>query len=454
MGLKMNDEIRINKIQLNNFRFFIDDEDNNTFELDGKNMLVYGENGSGKSSIFKAFEMLSKIGNMDISNEFNENKNIFKNDLDSFINFEFTNNEILEINDDSDINDSIGFINNLSVFMPILSYQKLLDISYEVKQRDNPKNLYDFFETILSKFPIGDSKILQDLKDDKDKRYPDEFEKILNKDLIESINIFLNEFNQGFKLEKIEFNAYFSIINLDIEYFDNPIKKYQNFLNEARLSTLAISIYFAIIKKQFSLLENDALKILVLDDLLISLDMNNRLSLIDILKNEFSDFQIFFFTHDKGLFESFKDKMSWKSFEIYVEKNDGYETPFIKKSKNLLEQAKYHYLKYEYKCSANIARQYLEKLLCILIPPSQLVNKNCKDLDLSAIMDRGISLEESKKSPNQDIINGIKKLKTYTRIILNPNSHNEDINIYKKEIGDVIEVLKILNKNINKHNKK
>lgn len=49
--------IKIDKITLNNFKFFIDEEEHNTFELNGQNMLVYGENGSGKSSIYKAFEI-------------------------------------------------------------------------------------------------------------------------------------------------------------------------------------------------------------------------------------------------------------------------------------------------------------------------------------------------------------------------------------------------------------
>ena len=50
--------IKINKTKLNNFRFFIDVEEYNTFDVGGQNMLVYGENGSEKSSLFRAFEEL------------------------------------------------------------------------------------------------------------------------------------------------------------------------------------------------------------------------------------------------------------------------------------------------------------------------------------------------------------------------------------------------------------
>jgi AAA15 family ATPase/GTPase len=67
--------IKIKKIQLQNFRFFTDEEENNTFEIEGKNMLIYGENGSGKSSLFKAFEFLAKPTISE--EEFEKNINIF-----------------------------------------------------------------------------------------------------------------------------------------------------------------------------------------------------------------------------------------------------------------------------------------------------------------------------------------------------------------------------------------
>ena len=43
----------IKEITLYNFKAFYGE---NTIKLDGKNLLLYGENGSGKSSIYWAFE--------------------------------------------------------------------------------------------------------------------------------------------------------------------------------------------------------------------------------------------------------------------------------------------------------------------------------------------------------------------------------------------------------------
>ena len=67
-------------------------------------------------------------------------------------------------------------------------------------------------------------------------------------------------------------------ILLTIKFFEREIPTHQSFLNEAKLSAIAIAIYFSSI-----LLQPDSeLKILALDDVLIGLDMSNRLPVIDI----------------------------------------------------------------------------------------------------------------------------------------------------------------------------
>ena len=439
---KIMTNIKINKIQLSNFRFFIDDEKNNTFEVNGQNMLIYGENGSGKSSLFKAFEYLSKISNTDISNEFKKDKNIFNIEKESFINFEFDNGETLEIIDDSDTNSDLVFINNLSVFMPMLEYKDILEISYETNTKNDTKNLYGFFEQILKEYPIGDSKVLRNLNEAQDERYFDILKKILNDELFDTINLFLEEFNQGFKIEKINFSAVYRTIRLDIDYFGEIKSNYHNFLNEARLSALAISIYFAIIKKQFSLLENNSLKILVLDDLLISLDMGNRLSLIKILKSEFSDYQVFFFTHDKSLFEILKDKMDWKSYEIYV--NDtkyDYEVPLIVKKETYLTRGREEFKNERYDCSANLLRKYSEELLFKYLPKKQRYSDTCDKLQLNVLFQKTLTLS---KDNDSEINILIKELQSFNKTLFNPQSHNDDRNLYKKELKDAIDVLEEL----------
>jgi len=76
--------IRISRIKFVNYKFF-----HGTFELPvgGENLLIYGENVSGKSSIYRALELLTrdKIENL------GESLNIFSNSGEVEVEFGFTN---------------------------------------------------------------------------------------------------------------------------------------------------------------------------------------------------------------------------------------------------------------------------------------------------------------------------------------------------------------------------
>ena len=440
---RINNDITITKIQLANFRFFINEENNNTFEPNNHGMLIYGENGSGKSSLFKAFNFLSKTQISE--NEFRDNKNIFNLENPTSLNFEFSNGKTpLEINDDNLTVDSEDtFITNLSIFKPILNYQKLLRLSYnENSSANEQKNLYTFFEKILEDYPIGGTS--KSLKEFEDEEYFEYFKDIIQNQLFANINLFLEKFNHGFKMTKIKLSGIGKKAFLEIDYFEKDITnhKYHLFLNEARLSALGMSVYFAIIKKQFDLLENDSLKILVLDDLLISLDMNNRLSLIKILQDEFMDYQIFFFTHEKGLFDLFKEKMNLKAYEIYVSKKDNYEVPFIKQSNSLIKQAIQQKDTYNYGCSANLLRQATEELLCRFLKDELTIGDRCKVLDLDRLLRQAIKFGDK----NEETVTNLRKLKTFKRVLLNDASHYNDTNIYKTELEEAIEVIESLDK--------
>ena len=87
--------------------------------------------------------------------------------------------------------------------------------------------------------------------------------------------------------------------SLTVEFFDKDIREHHRFLNEAKLSAIAISIYFSSILLQ----PESELKILALDDVLIGLDMSNRLPVLDVLDEDFADYQIFLTTYDKAWYE-------------------------------------------------------------------------------------------------------------------------------------------------------
>ena len=107
-------------------------------------------------------------------------------------------------------------------------------------------------------------------------------------------------------------------IPLEVDFFDENIRSHHLFLNEAKLSAIAISIYLSSI-----LLLPDpksGLRILALDDVLIGLDMSNRFPVLDILQEDFKDYQIFLMTYDKAWYEIVKqrtDQKDWKYAEFY-----------------------------------------------------------------------------------------------------------------------------------------
>lgn len=91
------------------------------------------------------------------------------------------------------------------------------------------------------------------------------------------------------------------IIELHLQIDGNVITRPQSFLNEAKLTQLALSVRFA--ASLVNLHESD-LKLLVLDDLLVSLDMSNRMKVVEILLSAtFANYQKVILTHDLGFFQ-------------------------------------------------------------------------------------------------------------------------------------------------------
>lgn len=439
--------IKISSIKLTNYRFFYgDDDQNNKFDFDGKNVLIYGENGSGKSSLYKALELLAK--NEIETGYFSIEKNLFSED-GSKIEFVFTNREELTLDSDTEDKETLKirkptFLNKLDIFKPMLDYKKLLNIHYapnETKQI----NIYNMLKETLKDYPLKyQSEETTIFNIDSPTKRLRELENILNRILCKDINKFLSFFDKDFKISKFKKDIQDSengkaeyVINMSIDFKNNKIDNYHTFLNEARLSSLAIAIYFASIKRLFNLIKSNSIKILVLDDLLISLDMSNRLKLLDILKNEFKNFQIIFFTHDKELFEIYKDKFDWKSFELYYDEKTGIAKSIKKESESLNERAKKQLDNKEYDLCAVLLRKDLERILKRYLEP---VLKKDEYITLDGLIQKAIGLTPD--IDNKKTI--LKNLDSHTKHILNPSSHNDYRNIYFKELEDAISELETL----------
>jgi hypothetical protein len=233
-------------------------------------------------------------------------------------------------------------------------------------------------------------------------------------------------------------------IGVEIDFFKIPIAQHQHFLNEARLSALAISLYLATVKSNPS---KGVLKALVLDDLLIGLDMSNRLPLLDIIKSHFQDdFQIIMTTYDKVWFELVKNYFGgdkWKYVDIFSIKlkDDDFEIPIIKQNTDYIEQAEHYLNEKDFKASAVYVRSEFEKLVNTFCDKNNLLVKyknNTKEL-------KSDDFWKAIKTQTNIDSSLIKEVETCRGTVMNPFSHH-DLNkpVFEAELIKSIEVVKKL----------
>jgi len=119
---------------------------------------------------------------------------------------------------------------------------------------------------------------------------------------------------------------------------------------------------------------NNLFKFLVLDDMLISLDMSNRMTVVKIILTDpdFADFQLIILTHDKAFFNLIKRKtisQDWKYFD-FVRDNHPASRPVIRDSKTDLEKAKEYFETKDFDGCANFLRKAAENILTHFIDPN------------------------------------------------------------------------------------
>jgi len=176
-----------------------------------------------------------------------------------------------------------------------LTIQKLRKVNELWDKLIQEKKEYDFWTSEVSKFlEIGDEigkRIREGIKN--------LFDDISS--LIEEYFIILRK-DKDIKNIKIDFNvtkkAEGRSAEIQLSYYDINVKPAYKVLSESLLNSLGLSVYFACVKKF-----NKDCGFLVLDDIINSLDTQHRETIINLLEEKFSDFQIILFTHDDLWFE-------------------------------------------------------------------------------------------------------------------------------------------------------
>ncbi|MDB9383234.1 hypothetical protein PN465_13550 [Nodularia spumigena CS-584] len=478
---------KITTINLNNSRAYYGSYD--PLELpNGQNLLIYGENGSGKSSLYKGLNNYFRSSVLPTTPFV---KNSYQLAYDGEISIAFTDfdaaGSIIQGSSTSYSfsslvsNNNVAFIQNTARTKGFLDYTDLLKVYLHTEPRPN---LFELIVLTLleSHIPITSGgnfefaarwKILQD--ELTTKTYTREGRG--HKAAIRELPTFEVHLRHTLDLVFLEMNrflqVYFSDLSMQLAYDLRPLTfnytrwksdwyttadlrlnvikdgvtiagDYSDYLNEARLSAIAICLYLS------SLLQNPTaieLKILYLDDVFIGLDAGNRLPILDILQNEFSAYQIFISTYDRHWFELAKRHFEmhssgkWSNIEIYVGQDsigaNIITKPIVIKGETNYEKA-VQYLhnrtKPDYPAAANYFRKAIEELVPKYIPAFELANEEkiqLADFKLTSLLYRAKAFIEKTKNDNSEIT----KIIGLLHILLHPLSHHEISSpVYKKEL--------------------
>lgn len=511
---------KITKISLQNFKFFRQREEYNT---EGKHLLIYGENGSGKSSFYWALYTLLECANKDddasiekyfiaggewcLANIFLQNgqpdfiESEIKFDFDDGTFFrlaandlsirgnaeaqasnyasEFLNYRMLfRIHDffhSSEINLFEYFVREVFSyvkFAPVRYWKKKSDGSLEDHETGNAKQIWEFVKNGTPKSSVNANG---------DKRFPQKkepeyaiYNNIVNgfKTELQSLLTYINtegnpilkdefEGDFEFRLELKETKPYkiiaqkftppeFSISLVVLNFYgSDPIRKPHSFLNEARLSALGLSMRFAILKQR---IQTAKIKLALLDDFMISLDMNNRdVALNYVFDKVAADYQTIILTHDRYFFEMAKNKIKfksqeteWKTYEMFEGFDD--ETnpatskpkPCIIEDKGKVKKAWALFRSKDFASAANMVRQATEKLCEKELTNQEKIDGNFKQMKLDGLLTKYLSVAPAKGVTAQTLSD----LKDYKDRIMNPNSHYDiETPLFKNELRKAIETL-------------
>lgn len=477
--------MRIKKIEICNFKGFYDEC---VIELHPscKNLLVYGENGTGKSSLFQALELF--LGSTQQNLDFRHYRNIFATSDDPAIPTRKEGYIKLTLRDDAQSGEhtyewsptlretGVPIILEANKAKGFLDYKSLLE-TYFLHRFQNTVNLFDLLiknllansanditgKTFLEDWNSLEATIRGRMTEPKIKQFEKQIEDINQglKSKLNELEIKASEILTAFGYD-LKISLDFSAIGynygskpadrlitgqdiiLRVRFSNKPLGRHHIFLNEAKLSAIALSIYLASVL----LIPAPQLKLLVLDDVLIGLDMSNRLPVLGILENFFPDYQKIITTYDRHWYEMVRLRTTaaeWKYIKFYQGNLQDFEIPIYIESQDYLVKAREHLNAKDYKACAVYVRSEFEVLLKKLADKKGLEVKYSKSPERVSSEDFWSAVKRAtRKDPTTgntvSMLSGTitTSIETSRKFILNPLSHSQLVNIYEQELDDAI----------------
>jgi len=486
---------RLASLKLNNFRAFPEPE---IFSLEGKNLLVYGENGSGKSSIFAALRALfrhpSPPPTLNSKHAF-ENKFKQPAGMPWSVEAVFTNGKTVTWAN-TGLQGDKSLRNEIALKAAMLDYRALMETNH--LHGEDRVNLFNIIvNNLLASYgitspgvhPFPTSGTAQVAISEFWAKLQGMRERIGRNATVVPANILqaCQGFNAGLNIALNAVNSLLPVLLRDLKYQDMQVKPlsfsgltpkasywldsrhydgqeiwlevdYRGealqhphlFLNEARLSALGLAIYLAGRLALVQQATGDAPKLLVLDDVLIGIDHSNRLPVLDVLHTHFADWQVVLLTHDKTWFDLARERLpkdDWACCEVY--EGDPTATapiPIVrptmnKPAKALLQKAD-ELLRLGYvEAAANYARQGFEmgvRIACELKKIKMEYRLDPTAHQAQDFLDKLKSWPGSANVTKADWDAAIGRLELLKNVVMNPYSHPSAPNIPKQEVTDAI----------------
>ena len=292
----------INTINLTSFKAFGLPVE---FNLDGKSMLAYGENGSGKSSLYEALRLF-----------------FYQERILAGLKKEGQAGEITEA-------DKQNFLRGFN--------NQIIKTDYElkvngVKREAFPLGDYATYMLCNQNVQVGDVLRVGDYLQDITMPTMDvsSFIRDNRAMLLQNINKAIHDdFKEKFTVSFAD--VYYTLKIDDATRAVSPEKDYRQFLNEAKLHLVTLLLFFETVKLHKGSLPAGKEKLVVLDDIVTSLDATNRIFLVNYLVRDFSDCQIVLLTHNVSFFNMVHLKLSnaidgipdkWVEYNIYESIDD------------------------------------------------------------------------------------------------------------------------------------
>jgi len=211
----------------------------------------------------------------------------------------------------NEISESIGKIKDIELLFSQLKKRSVIKMEFETQRQTLKRvlSLYEQFEKDSM------DSVLRAMSNDLNNFY-----KILHKhDNHEDVRLDFSDIGRGITF-KLSFHG---------QEVDQPIK----YLSDSHLNSLGLCFFLASVRHL-----NKTTNLIILDDVVNSIDANHRRQLIEIIRDHFVDYQFLILTHDRTWFEMLIQQLeglSWKSYEIMSWK---LESVIIEPTKDKIEK--------------------------------------------------------------------------------------------------------------------